>query len=162
MRTMMCLFFSFLFIQGFSCYSKTDIIVENLLNNYPPDEISNSLKNNSIYPLEINPEYEGKTKKLWDNILYLELNLENLKKSKASDAIIKKTESLLKKMREEFEILKIPFMIKTIRKVLTELLEQVKEQKYLDIVIQYQQDKDSKLQLVVDLIMNAIINGSKF
>ncbi len=162
MRTILCIFLSFLVIQGITCFSKQEVILDNLLNNYSPNDVLNSLKNNSIYPLDITPEYEGKTKKLWDNIVYLEQNLENLKKSHASDELIKKTEALLNRMREEFEAQKTPFVIKTIKKVLSELLINVKEEKYLDIVIEYQQDREANLQLLVDLIMNAIINGTKF
>lgn len=139
---------------------KAGMVISYLVNNYEVMSIEKSLATNVVFPISINTFYEGKAKKLYDDIIYLKDNIEKLRKAGASQSLINSTQMLLNRTQQEFDKIKIPYIKKTIEHTLNSLLVNV-DVEYLDLILNFVKGGRPQLEDITMLIANAIINGVK-
>ncbi len=139
--------------------NKVEIIINFLLENYNITSTQEAFENNIVFPLHFNPSYEGKAKKLQEQIEILTIDLKKFKESGARANLIVITEQLLDRTKREFEKEKIPQLKKTIETQLRYLLKNCTEE-YLNIIIPFiHSDNLADLNDLCCLIANAIVNS---
>jgi len=139
--------------------NKVEIIINFLLENYNITSTQEAFENNIVFPLYFNPLYEGKAKKLQEQIEILTIDLKKFKESGARANLIIITEQLLDRTKREFEKEKIPQLKKTIETQLRNLLKNCVEE-YLNIILPFiHTDNLADLNDLSCLIGNAIANS---
>ena len=142
---------------SFLDYDKPQIILDYLTTKYNATAVLDTLDTNPVFPFHIEPEYEGRAKMLYDQIIQIKLNIEDMKSSGFKDTIIAQAQAFLKKTESEFEIIKSPYIVKSITKTIYPLLSQAKDA-YIAVIMDYITDETDLIDLV-NLIMIAIINA---
>jgi hypothetical protein len=136
---------------------KPQIILNFLYTKYNATAVINALATNPVFPLNIEPEYEGRAKMLYDQIIQTKINIDDMKRKGIKESVIVAAEAFLKKTEFEFDNIKDPYIVKSINKSLFPLLAQAQDV-YIDVVADYIGDNDTNLLDLVNLIMIAIIN----
>jgi len=140
--------------------NKVDTIIKFLMNNYNVTIVEEGLANNVVFPLQFNPAYEGKAKKLKEEIEILKRDLQKFIESGARPNLIKITEQLLERTIREFDKERAPVLRKTIEIELTKLMKNCAEE-YLNIIIPFiNSEVIPDIYDLCSLIANAIVNGS--
>lgn len=146
---------------GFLQEDKVDTIIKFLLEKYNITSVQEALEHNVVFPLVFNPQYEGKAKKLQDQIEILKKDLQKFKETGARESLIKITQQLLDRTIREYDIERAPQLKKVIEIQLTQLLRSTADE-YLDIIIPFIQTDHALPDLydLCSLIANAIVNGN--
>jgi hypothetical protein len=135
---------------------KPQIIVEYLTTKYNATAILDTLDTNPVFRLHIEPEYKERAKILYDQIIQTKINIEDMKRKGIKDSIITQAQAFLAKTEDEFDKIKSPYIIKSIRSAIYPLLSQAQDS-YIAIIMDYINDK-TDLEDLVNLIIIAIIN----
>jgi hypothetical protein len=133
------------------------IILDYLTTKYNATATLETLDTNPVFPFHIEPEYEGRAKMLYDQIIQTKLNIEEMNRRGMKDTVKAAAQAFLKKTENEFEMIKSPYIVKTIIKTLYPLLRQSQDA-YIAVIIDYITTETDLIDLV-NLIMIAIINA---
>jgi hypothetical protein len=140
--------------------NKVETIIKFLMNNYNITIVEEGLANNVVFPLQFNPAYEGKAKKLQEEIVILKRDLQKFIESGARPNLIKITQQLLERTIKEFDKERAPVLRKTIEIELAKLMKNCAEE-YLNIIIPFiSSEVIPDIYDLCSLIANAIVNGS--
>jgi hypothetical protein len=135
----------------------TQILLDYLTTKYNATAVLDTLDTNPVFPFHIDPDYEGRAKQLYDQIIQLKINIDDIKRKGIKESIILQAEAYLKKTQYEFDMIKEPYITKSIVNSIYPLLYHAKEA-YVAIIMDYIKG-DTELIDLINIIMIAIINA---